>query len=81
MLSVTSPLFHDTKRLICRRELAAMLSVSLPTLDRLKSAGKLPRPVALGGCVRWRTADIDRWLCLNCPDRDTFEAILASENG
>src|SRR5436190_21304292 len=36
--------------------LARLLNISKRTLMRLRSVGKLPRPVQLGRLVRWRTA-------------------------
>ncbi len=44
------------------------------TVFRLNSAGKIPSPVKVGGCLRWREADIDLWIAMSCPDRRTFEA-------
>ena len=50
--------------LIDARELARLMAVSLATLHRMKSAGKIgPRPLALSrGCVRWRRESVVRWL-------------------
>ena len=54
--------------LLSARTLAKRLGVSVRTLWRLRSAGKLPTPVRLGGVVRWRVADIDAWVAAGCPD-------------
>ena len=54
--------------LLSAQTLAKRLAVSLRTLWRLRSSGKLPEPVRLGGAVRWRTADIDAWVAAGCPD-------------
>ena len=40
--------------LLSAQTLAKRLAVSIRTLWRLRSAGKLPPPVRLGGAVRWR---------------------------
>ncbi len=53
--------------LVNARELAKILSVSERTLYRLKSTGELPRPVVLGGSVRWRLSEIRQWIAKGCP--------------
>lgn len=65
--------------LVDANALAVTLSSSLRTIRRLDAAGRLPRPVRLGGRqVRW-TLDgpngIRRWIELGCPSRNQFEAI------
>lgn len=66
--------------LIDAKALATMLSVSISTLYRLQSAGKLPRAVALGaGSKRWKRADIESWISLDCCDRKTFEALTRDD--
>jgi excisionase family DNA binding protein len=54
--------------LLSAQTLAKRLAVSVRTLWRLRSSGKLPQPVRLGGAVRWRAADIDAWVAAGCPD-------------
>lgn len=55
--------------LLTADELASLLRLSKRTLWRLRSAGKIPPPVRLGACVRWRVVDIDAWLAAGCPAR------------
>ncbi len=57
------------------KRLAELLAVSLRTVRRLDSAGKLPRPVRIGGAVRWRLDEIAAWLASDCPDRNRWEAM------
>jgi predicted DNA-binding transcriptional regulator AlpA len=59
---------------VCARELAEMLNVSLRQVWRLNSAGKLPKPIRLGGSVRWNRQEITDWFGAGCPDRQTWEA-------
>jgi prophage regulatory protein len=59
---------------VCARELAEMLDVSLRQVWRLNSAGKLPRPIRLGGSVRWDRDEVLAWFKAGCPDRRTWEA-------
>lgn len=54
--------------LLSAQTLAQRLAVSVRTLWRLRSSGKLPEPIRLGGAVRWRTADVDAWVAAGCPD-------------
>jgi prophage regulatory protein len=60
---------------VCARELAAMLDVSLRQVWRLNASGKLPRPVRLGGSVRWSRQEILDWFSQQCPDRQRWEAM------
>jgi excisionase family DNA binding protein len=48
---------------------ATLLGVSLRTVRRLAESGKLPAPIALGGCRRWLIADIESWLRSGAPRR------------
>lgn len=48
-------------------QFAVMLQVSKRTLCRLRSAGKVPRPMRVGGIVRWRLDDIVQWMAAGCP--------------
>ena len=60
--------------LINARALAKMLSLSVRTVFRLDSSGKVPAPVRINGSVRWRLSDIEQWIELNCPNRNEFES-------
>jgi excisionase family DNA binding protein len=55
------------KLLVSADELAKMLDVSERTIWRLLSGGKLPRPLRLGGSVRWRLAEVTTWIAEGCP--------------
>lgn len=78
MLETINPLPLNVKletALIAIKDVAARLSVSEATANRLKAAGRLPKHVVISnGCHRWRIADIDAWIALGCPDQKTFEA-------
>jgi predicted DNA-binding transcriptional regulator AlpA len=64
----------DEALVVPAKGLAKILSTSVCTVWRWKSAGKLPEPLTIGGNVRWRQSDIKRWLESDCPDRKTFES-------
>ena len=60
------------------RSLAAMLSVSVPTIWRMRDAGKLPPAIALTSqCVRWRRDAVLAWIEAGCPAATASE----SQNG
>ena len=51
---------------------AQILNLSKRTIHRLNCTGKIPCPVKISGSIRWRQSDIDSWIELGCPDRETF---------
>jgi excisionase family DNA binding protein len=46
---------------------AGLLGISRSKLYALHSAGLLPLPVSLGGCVRWDRAELQAWLSARNP--------------
>ena len=62
------------------KQAAAMLNVSVRQLWRLNSTGRLPRPIRLGHCVRWRRAEIEAFVEAGCPTREKWEAICHDSN-
>ena len=52
--------------------LASKLRVSRSMVHKLNSAGKLPAPVRLGRCLRWRADEINAWLADGCPSRSEW---------
>lgn len=57
------------------KALATMLSLSPRTVWRLRAQGALPKPLKIGGAIRWRSSDIVLWQEKGCPDQKTFEAM------
>lgn len=49
-------------------DVARLLACSTRSVYRLADAGKLPRPLRIGGMVRWSAAAIDAWLADGCPE-------------
>jgi excisionase family DNA binding protein len=58
------------RRLLSVDDVAAMLSISGRHVYRLADAGRMPRPVKLGGAVRWDRLAIADWIAAGCPDTD-----------
>ncbi len=50
-------------------DLAALLRVSVRTVWRLRSAGRLPKPVEIGGSIRWNEDTVRDWIAAGCPDK------------
>jgi excisionase family DNA binding protein len=67
MKSLPNP--NDIALLVTAEKLAELLCVSVRTIWRLDSAGKLPAPLRFGGNVRWQQSDITAWLLAGCPSR------------
>jgi len=51
------------------------LSLSKRQIFRLNSAGRIPKPLRIGGAVRWSADEISAWLAASAPDRRTWEAM------
>src|SRR4051794_28091545 len=61
--------------LVNATDVAKMLSISKTTLWRLRASGRLPRPIRLGGSIRWRVTEIRSWIEKGHPDRQRQSAI------
>jgi predicted DNA-binding transcriptional regulator AlpA len=55
---MNTPIHRPPEPLLARADLARLLKLSLRTVDRLRAAGTLPRPVRVGSRPRWRPEDI-----------------------
>ena len=49
------------------KKVARMCDCSTPHIRRLSDAGRMPKPLRLGGLVRWRKTDIESWIAAGCP--------------
>jgi len=54
--------------LVRAKDVAKMLNVSVRTVWTWRDIGRLPAPVKIGGCVRWRRQDVEEWIEEGCPD-------------
>ena len=48
--------------LLTAKDLAGLLNVDIRTLRRLRHLGDVPKPITVGGVLRWRPDDVDAWL-------------------
>ena len=69
----------NTDRLLTAQMLADQLSLSKRQVHRLNSAGRLPKPLRIGGSVRWSEKIVNRWIEAGTPDRRTFGEIQEVE--
>src|SRR5262245_24308446 len=62
-------------------EAGVLCGRSLASWYRDNAAGRVPAPVRIGGAVRWRRAELERWVEAGCPDRATWEKLRAAQEG
>ena len=65
----------ETCQLLTAKDAAKICRLSKRSWFRLSSAQKIPKPVKIGGSVRWKQSDVELWLEWDCPDRKTFEVL------
>ena len=58
---------RDLGRLLIVHAVAELLACSTRQVRRLVDAGKMPRPLKIGGMIRWRRQELDDWLAAGCP--------------
>lgn len=61
------PPVADSAMLLDVRGVAELLGCSPRHVYRLADAGRMPRPVRLGGLVRWSRDSICEWVTAGCP--------------
>jgi excisionase family DNA binding protein len=63
----------DKPLLLTVPQTAHLLSVSVATLYRLHSTGRIPLPIKLGRSVRWSASELIKWAEAGCPGRQVWE--------
>ena len=56
-------------------EAARLCGISEASWYRLRSSGKVPSALRLGGRVMWRVEELRRWCTAGCPDLRTWQAL------
>ena len=51
-----------SEALLDTRELAGLLGIGVRTLRRWRHEGRAPKPLRGEGPLRWRRADVERWI-------------------
>lgn len=59
--------------LMSAEDVCEALNIGRSTLYRLKSTGRVPRPVKLGGSVRWRRKELEAWIAAGCPPQTRWD--------
>ncbi|QDU34898.1 Prophage CP4-57 regulatory protein (AlpA) [Poriferisphaera corsica] len=54
--------------LLRAEQVAEFLNISVAHVYRMRNAGKLPKPVKLGGVVRWRLDELKQWVAAGMPN-------------
>jgi len=57
---------------------ARMLGISRAMVFKLDSSGRLPSPVRLGKCTRWRVAELVAWGGARCPSREHWSVLQSN---
>jgi len=70
---------QTSERLLTAQKLGAKLALSKRQVHRLNSAGRIPKPLRIGGSVRWSETTINCWLQAGAPDRKTFEMMQETQ--
>ena len=64
---------HLPPLLLTVEQVAALLGVAPNSVWKRHGSGLLgPMPVHLGRTVRWRSAELERWVAANCPPRSAW---------
>ena len=64
-----------TEKLLTAKAVGEMLSLSKRQIFRLKSSGKIPASVKIGGSIRWVESEISAWIIAGAPDRRTWNSM------
>lgn len=55
--------------MLTSNEVARYLKISMRTLWRMHSAGRIPPAIRMGGVVRWSSEVIRNWIAEGCPSQ------------
>ncbi len=55
------------EQLIKTEAVEEIVGLSGKSLSRMVKAGKMPKPLTVGGSRRWRRSDIQGWIAAGCP--------------
>ena len=61
--------------LLTAEAMAWLVQKSVRSVRRDNAAARLPRPVRVGGAVRWRRDEILAWIAAGCPHRSEWERL------
>jgi hypothetical protein len=61
--------------LLTRHDLAALLRISLRTLDRQRAAGEVLEPLAGPGQPRWLASEVVAWIAAGRPRAEAWRRV------
>jgi len=73
--AIRRALERDRAEAIGARDAAALCSKGLASWHRLNAAKLIPKPVRLGGSVRWLKGELLAWLQAGAPPRAQWESM------
>ncbi len=56
-------------------QVAQALNISRASVYEFMNTGRLPMPVKIGGCTRWRADELARWIQAGCPHRQKWQSL------
>ena len=59
-------------RMLNVKDLSKCLRVSTRQIHRMSKSATIPRPLRIGGCTRWRAAEVAAWLRAGSPPRERW---------
>jgi len=62
----------ENRLLLTAKELAELLGVNKATIWGWRNSGRIPTPLKLGRCTRWRSDEIEAWIKADCPSREKW---------
>lgn len=65
--------------LIDAREAWTLCGLSKSSWYKNLASGRIPRPVKIGGALRWRRRELDDWIAAGCPARSAWDAMNAKK--
>ena len=72
-------ILEGTPLVVSAKVLAQLLGVSVRQVWRLNATAKLPKPIRLGGSVKWLRKEIDAFVEAGFPNRQTWEAMKGGD--
>ena len=66
-------------RMLNVADLSNCLRVSTRQIHRMNRSALIPAPLRIGGCTRWRAAEIAAWLRAGSPPREQWERGRATQ--
>ncbi len=65
--------------LLDAREAWTLCGLSKSSWYKHLAAGRIPRPVKIGGALRWRREELLRWIDAGCPARSAWDAMNSNK--